>query len=272
MENRQDFVSVEFQDPINGRSVTVQLSPADAENVKNDLAFAQRIMELAFATEDSKKQVEQHNGQQATTSNSSGSSSSNQSLSETDDSSCFKWSHAAILLLVDTFKIYESDLVGGKISQKKVWERIAANLCEYGHNVTGPQCMSKFNGMKRTFKAISDHNSKSGNNPRTWPYFELMQSLLGERPFMEPLALASSSGASVRLRQPSESSSLEGSSEFSDATPRKRKRNSVAMSDLAAAIMESRKIAEEGKNKRHQEKLSRTDALLTKLDLLLEKF
>lgn len=83
----------------------------------------------------------------------------------------------------------------GKISQKRVWESISGVLCSHGYDVTGPQCQSKFNGMKRTFKSIKDHNSKSGNNPRSWPYTEVMESLLGEKPFMNPIALASSSRA-----------------------------------------------------------------------------
>lgn len=57
----------------------------------------------------------------------------------------------------------------GKMSQKRVWESISSTLCSYGHDVTGPQCQNKFTGMKRTFKSIKDHNSKSGSNPRSWP-------------------------------------------------------------------------------------------------------
>lgn len=92
--------------------------------------------------------------------------------------------------------------------QKRVWNSISDVLCNHGHDVTGPQCQSKFNGMKRTFKSIKDHNSKSGNNPRSWLYTELIDSLLGEKPFMNPVALASSTNQAYTESE-SDTSSLD---------------------------------------------------------------
>jgi len=46
-------------------------------------------------------------------------------------------------------------------------------MIKHGHNVTAPQCLSKFSGLKRTYKAIKDHNSKFENEPRAWPYFSV---------------------------------------------------------------------------------------------------
>ncbi|XP_025158427.1 uncharacterized protein LOC112589437 isoform X2 [Harpegnathos saltator] len=96
------------------------------------------------------------------------------SNSEDNNESMFKWSHAAILLLVEKYRLQENNIVSGKMSQKKVWNNIASALSVKGYNVTGPQCLSKFHGMKRTYKSIKDHNSKSGNNLRTWPYMEVI--------------------------------------------------------------------------------------------------
>lgn len=59
------------------------------------------------------------------------------------------------------------------MSQKKVWQMIATEMKSNGYNVTGPQCQSKFSGLKRTYKSIKDHNSQTGNSPRTWPYFNV---------------------------------------------------------------------------------------------------
>lgn len=41
------------------------------------------------------------------------------------------------------------------------------------YTVSGSQCQSKFNGLKKTYKKILDHNSVSGNDRKTWPYFEV---------------------------------------------------------------------------------------------------
>ncbi|CAG9822234.1 unnamed protein product [Phaedon cochleariae] len=136
--------------------------------------------------------------------------------------------------------------------------------------LSGPQCMSKSNGMKRTFKAISDHNSKSGNNPRSWPYFELMQSLIGEHPFMQPIALASSSSSNVKIRTASESSLEENDESRKSLLPKKRKA-SEGLSELTAAILESRRIAEEQKDRRHAENMQKQESLLSKIDELIKK-
>lgn len=90
----------------------------------------------------------------------------------------FKWPHEAILLLVEEYRKEEANLVSSKISQKKVWERISEVLKSKGIKATGPQCLSKFNGLKRTYKSIKDHNGKSGSNTRTWPYLDVRFNLL----------------------------------------------------------------------------------------------
>lgn len=68
----------------------------------------------------------------------------------------------------------QNDFVSGKISQKKALIFIAEIMKKHGYNVTGPQCLSKFFGLKRTYKAIKYHNNKSGNATRTWPYFSVI--------------------------------------------------------------------------------------------------
>ncbi|CAH1183900.1 unnamed protein product [Phaedon cochleariae] len=65
---------------------------------------------------------------------------------------CFKWSNEAILLLVYTYKSYEADFTSGKVSQKMTWEKISKVMEENNHIVSGPQCLSKFNCMKMTFR------------------------------------------------------------------------------------------------------------------------
>lgn len=155
------------------------------------------------------------------------------------------------------------------MSQKRTWELISEVLYSHGHDVSGPQCQSKFNGMKKTFKSIKDHNSKSGNARRSWPYTEVMESLLGEKPFMKPVALASSSG---EMKSESEYSdvfsdgSCSTSSNFNSPSSRKRK-----ACNIAQAILESRKISEENKFKRHKQTTEQRAKLLEAVDKLINK-
>lgn len=150
-----------------------------------------------------------------------------------------------------------------------MWELISKTLCSHGHNVTGPQCQSKFNGMKKTFKSIKDHNSKSGNAARAWPYTEIMESLMGEKPFMKPVALASSSGTETDNEY--SDISLDGSCNIArncnSSSSRKRK-----VCNVAEVILESRRISEENKCKRHKQTTEQRAKLLEVLDKLVDKF
>jgi len=48
---------------------------------------------------------------------------------------------------------------------------------EKGYKVTGIKCSTKFQALKRTYKIVSDHNKKSGNNRKEWEYFQVYISL-----------------------------------------------------------------------------------------------
>jgi len=42
-----------------------------------------------------------------------------------------------------------------------------------GYMVTSRQCNTRVNTMKRTYKAVKNHNGNSGNDKRSWKYFEV---------------------------------------------------------------------------------------------------
>ncbi|KYM75376.1 hypothetical protein ALC53_14072 [Atta colombica] len=86
-----------------------------------------------------------------------------------DNIGVFKWPHKAILLLIEEYNLRQEDFINGKMSHKKIWSLIADKIKKHGYNVTGPQCLSKFTGLKRTYNGIKESNRK----PRSivWPYF-----------------------------------------------------------------------------------------------------
>ncbi|XP_077270867.1 uncharacterized protein LOC143902041 [Temnothorax americanus] len=89
----------------------------------------------------------------------------------------FRWVDKAVKLLLTAYTEHEHLLNTCKISVKRFWEIISETLKEKLYDITGLQCKSKFNGLKKTYKNIKDHNNKSGNNRRTWPYFEFLTCL-----------------------------------------------------------------------------------------------
>lgn len=78
------------------------------------------------------------------------SSITSEGVSESQDEStgAFKWPHEAILLLVEEYRKRADDFCSGKVSQKKTWQAVSNRLLEQGYCVTGPQCLSKFSGLK----------------------------------------------------------------------------------------------------------------------------
>ncbi|KYM98355.1 hypothetical protein ALC62_10941 [Cyphomyrmex costatus] len=155
------------------------------------------------------------------------------------------------------------------MTHKKVWYNIGSTLSSKGYNVTGPQCLSKHNGMKRTYKSIKDHNSKSGNNPRAWPYMEIMESLLGERPFMSPPAIASSSSAISSDDEIGKSCSVQNV-DLQNTNPRK-KRKIQENAKISESIMKSRVLAEKNKNERHKERIQIKKEMLEFMQKLYEE-
>ncbi|XP_026821906.1 trihelix transcription factor ASIL1-like [Rhopalosiphum maidis] len=106
----------------------------------------------------------------------------------------FKWPNEAILLLIEEYQKRSDDFCSGKVSQKKTWQAISDSLSKKEYFVSGPQCLSKFSDLKRTYKSIKDHINKSGNGPRIWVYFNIMDSVNGTKPYIKPIATASSTG------------------------------------------------------------------------------
>lgn len=44
-------------------------------------------------------------------------------------------------------------------------------MVKHGYKVSGAQCLSKFSGLKRTYKAVKDYNKRYGSGSRTWTFF-----------------------------------------------------------------------------------------------------
>lgn len=67
----------------------------------------------------------------------------------------------------------KKEFTGDIKRHNKIWETIADEIrtINIKYIVSGSQCQSKFNSLKN--KKILDHNSVSGNDRKTWPYFEV---------------------------------------------------------------------------------------------------
>ncbi|CAH1183031.1 unnamed protein product [Ceutorhynchus assimilis] len=85
------------------------------------------------------------------------------------------------------------------LRHERIWSSIAAQLIEKGHLVNGRQCSIKWSGLKRTYKNIKDQKDRSGASAVSWPFYSAMTTLLGDKAYMKPVALASSTGQPKNL-------------------------------------------------------------------------
>lgn len=85
------------------------------------------------------------------------------------------WSSKCVHLLLDKYEERQEKFFTGIKRHNKIWKVIANDMRKMNsaYTMTGPQCQSKLNRLKKTYKKILDHNSISGNNRKTWPYFEV---------------------------------------------------------------------------------------------------
>ncbi|EFN69467.1 hypothetical protein EAG_01686, partial [Camponotus floridanus] len=81
------------------------------------------------------------------------------------------WSKKETLLLISLYKENEAMFTSEKTKQHSCWEYIANKMAENGYNISGKKC-TKFQTLKRTYKQIKNHNSKSGNSRKTWEFLD----------------------------------------------------------------------------------------------------
>lgn len=56
---------------------------------------------------------------------------------------------------------------------------------------TGIQCENKFKELRKKYVKVKDHNKQSGNSPMTCKFFDEFEEILGDKPCIQPVALAS---------------------------------------------------------------------------------
>lgn len=97
-------------------------------------------------------------------------------LETESEKSLFIWPSQLVFLLLERYEERKEEFTSGKKRHQKIWDSIAADIQKVNpkYTMTGQQCQSKLNGLKKTYKKILDHNSVSGNDRKTWPYLDVI--------------------------------------------------------------------------------------------------
>lgn len=81
-----------------------------------------------------------------------------------------------------------------KMKSRDVWPLISEELKKSNpkwHKKTPIQCENKWKDIKRKYMETKDHNNKSGNDPKTCKFYNELEEVLGEKPCVQPVAIAS---------------------------------------------------------------------------------
>lgn len=69
---------------------------------------------------------------------------------------------------------------------------IAQDIKKTGLIVTATQTENKWKNIRKAYMAVKDHNSKSGNAPKTCKFYDELDEIFSKSPSVTPVALASS--------------------------------------------------------------------------------
>lgn len=81
----------------------------------------------------------------------------------------------------------------GMYRNKSIYESILRSLRERGFRRTWVQCQRKIKSLKTKYKEIKDNNNKSGTGRNNCPFYDLLDSILGDKPSVRPLMVLDSS-------------------------------------------------------------------------------
>lgn len=143
------------------------------------------------------------------------------------------------------------------MKSRDVWALICEEL-----NKTKPewkkktpiQCENKWKDVKRKYTETKDHNNKSGNEPKNCKFYEELEEVLGEKPCIKPIALASNhrkrmAADSEKNEDANESS---GSSTSNQEIPQQKKkmtRIQRELKDWSAALLTDARTRKEAKER-----------------------
>ncbi|XP_011866656.1 PREDICTED: uncharacterized protein LOC105561358 [Vollenhovia emeryi] len=304
-------------DEISQKTYILQVSEEEYARANKDMLFATRLLqEKLNANQTGKVNEPGNDNYKCSTSTSSSDDKYNihdkEKAQESSDfeekvTDSFRWAHEVILLLLTIYKEHEDKMTSGKVSVKKFWNMISSLLIEKGHHITGTQCKSKMAGLKNTYKNVKDHNAKSGNNTRTWRYFDvsmynvfystrifmllikllgvlLMDEMFNKKPWMAPVStLDTANPIPVFSEEHDENNVL---SATKTELPIKRKNNiNTVMYSMYHCLLQNitiigkrrtvlEQMFEENitiRKKMHEEAMARQDKLLDILSKVLEK-
>lgn len=163
------------------------------------------------------------------------------------------------------------------MKSRDVWSLISKALIKTNpewKQKTYIQCENKWKDIKRKYMETKDHNNKSGNDPKTCKFYEDVEEVLGEKPYVKPVSLASNlNKRHITIINSKEQNDFDEIIEDSESSTsqseegllkKKRKTTRVEreLKDWSAALLADAKVREEARERRHREVIVESKAAI----------
>jgi len=182
--------------------------------------------------------------------------------------------------LINLWKINEPLFKSSKVRNEVVWRQIAAELQKTNPNwvYTGTQCENKFKDVRKNYVKVKDHNANStGGEPKTCKFYEDMEEVLGDKPCIKPVAIASTlrKRSCFNLAPCTDNPTLALTSdedEIHEAAPsRRRSRVERSLDEWTMSMRQDSQQKELEKERRHREKLEKQEQAIATYREMMSK-
>lgn len=175
--------------------------------------------------------------------------------------------------LLQTWKNYKELFDSSTIRNDAVWNLIAEELAIANSSwvYSGTQCENKFKDVRKNYMKMRDHNNQTGAEPKYCKFYNDMEVILGEKPCVKPVTLASN------LKKRTAGTALTTAEEevvddegldvaVENRTPeRKKTRVQKELSEWNEALRADALRREEAREKRHLEGITTFKEVMGKL-------
>lgn len=182
--------------------------------------------------------------------------------------------------MIYTWKEHENIFKSGKCKSSDVWKKISIVLQNENSQwiYTGVQCENKFKELRKKYIKVKDHNKQSGNSPKTCKFYDEFEELLGDKPYIQPVALASNlkKRPTISTSQDSEmenGSDTEYESGKNECENKKVKKTRVQrqLGEWSATLRADARRKEEAREQRHKELVAASDRAVATYKEMMEK-
>ncbi|CAF4945972.1 unnamed protein product [Pieris macdunnoughi] len=169
------------------------------------------------------------------------------------------WSKNEVLLLIAAYKEHQLEFLDVNVNNDEVWKKVANDVNETLSvqdlpPIANEKFKTKWETLKRHYKGLKDSNKKSGNSSITWAFYDEMEEVFGEQPWVKPLSTAGSN--STNKMDPEIIS-----------PPRKRQKT---LTSYCEELLAAKKENSEIRKQHHREKIASMTQLSCALNKLVE--